>query len=111
MAIFSDQRRDFIGISLIGAGLKITAQDEASASAPPWPSASHFSNISYALHALRHFIEGVWMAAGDVSGQAEILALRALLDVAGEKIGAMKGAMQEARLLVSATKTCGDHAP
>lgn len=44
------------------------------------------------------------MAAGDVSGQAEILALRALLDVAGEKIDAMKGAMQEARELLAARR-------
>jgi hypothetical protein len=72
-------------------------QDEASASAQPCAAASLFLNISDALHALRHFIDGVWMAAGDVSAQTEILALRALLDVAGEKIDAMKEEMQEAR--------------
>ena len=82
----------------------MTTQDEPSTSAQPRTAASLFLNIYDSLDALRHFIDGVWMAAGDVSGQAEILALRALLDVAGEKIDAMKGAMQEARDLLAARR-------
>ena len=73
------------------------APDQASTSAhDERPAASSFFNISDDLHDLRRFIDGVWMAAGDVSAQTEILALRALLDVAGEKIDAMIEAMQVA---------------
>lgn len=65
--------------------------------AQPRSAASHFGEIHDGLDDLRRFIDGVWMAAGDVSAQTEILALRALLDVAGEKIDALKEEMQAAR--------------
>jgi hypothetical protein len=63
----------------------------------PRNAASRFLTIQDGLNDLRRFIEGVWMAAGDVSDTAEQGGLRGLLDVACEKLDGMKAAMQEAR--------------
>jgi hypothetical protein len=63
----------------------------------PRDAASLFLDITDDLNRLGHIIEGVFMAAGDISGKEQQAAMRELLDVANQKIAAMKETMEEAR--------------
>jgi hypothetical protein len=54
----------------------------------PRTAASLILDIDDHLNRLSRFVEGVFMAAGDISGKEEQGALRELLDVANQKIAA-----------------------
>jgi hypothetical protein len=76
-------------------------EPSTSAHDEPRTAASLFLDISDDLGSLNRIMEGVFMAAADVTETEEKEALRELLDVARQKSDAMIDAMQEARDLLS----------
>ena len=74
----------------------LTQADRQTPDDEPRTAASLFLDISDDLNRLNRIIEGVFMAAGDVTETEEREALRELLEVARQKSDAMIDAMQVA---------------